>query len=51
VPIVVGDGQAVAAISVSAPANRLPRSRAAEILPPMKRAAAAVTASMGAARR
>jgi IclR family acetate operon transcriptional repressor len=51
VPIVVADGQAIAAISVSAPANRLPRARAAEILPPMKRAAAAVTASMGAARR
>jgi IclR family acetate operon transcriptional repressor len=51
VPVFGTDGQAIAAISVSAPAHRLPRPRAAEILPAMKRAAAAVTTSMGAAKR
>ncbi|OLC58392.1 MAG: hypothetical protein AUH85_00875 [Chloroflexi bacterium 13_1_40CM_4_68_4] len=51
VPILGTDGQPVAAISVSAPAHRLPRARAVEILPSMRRAAAAVTTSMGAPRR
>ncbi|HYY54801.1 MAG TPA: IclR family transcriptional regulator [Candidatus Dormibacteraeota bacterium] len=51
VPIVGSDGQPVAAISVSAPAHRLPRARAAEVLPAMKRAAAAVAANMGASKR
>lgn len=51
VPVLGLDGQPVAAISVSAPAHRLPRARAVEILPAMRRAAAAVTANMGAPRR
>ena len=51
VPIVTADGHAVASISVSAPAHRLPRARALEIFPAMRRAAMAIASGLAAARR
>ncbi len=51
VPVVDGDGTAVAAISVSAPANRLNRARALEILPALRRAATTVASGLAAMRR
>jgi IclR family acetate operon transcriptional repressor len=50
VPI-VDDATAVAAISISAPANRLSRPRTLEILPALRRAAATIANSLGATRR
>ena len=51
VPILVADGAAVAAISVSAPANRLSRARALEILPPLRRAATTIASGLAATKR
>ncbi len=51
VPVVDGDATAVAAISVSAPANRLNRGRALELLPAMRRAATTVAAGIAGTRR
>ncbi len=51
VPITSGDGSAVAALSVSAPSNRLPRARAIEILPAMRRAATSIATGLAAIRR
>lgn len=51
VPILTPDGQPVAALSVSAPAHRLPRTRAVEILPPMRRAAQQIASGLAALTR
>jgi DNA-binding IclR family transcriptional regulator len=52
VPVIDPDGRAVAAISIAAPATRMPRSRAAEYLPLLRAAAsAAATGYFGSVRR
>lgn len=45
-PVLVADGEAMAAVSVSAPAMRLDRARALEILPALREAAAELAARM-----
>ncbi len=51
VPVLDASGAAFAAISVSAPANRLNRARAIEILPALRRAATAIATGLGSMRR
>lgn len=51
VPSIDASGQALAAISISAPSMRLNRARALELLPAMRRAAAEIASGMAAARR